>query len=272
MSGHRDHSIVTFRRQRVWIVGACAITALCLTPARASAGQLGAAPPTLPDESTPTPTPDVQADPTPAPSDSGGQNAPPPTGPTRADDRLSLEGRALWAGVQGKRVILDLKNGNELRGTVVAQDANNLAFARLSDGMIVSVPKSEIAGLRVRPEVAQGVGGSTSSVPYAERPRKNTGRGAIAGGVAMLALGVPLGVSGTAMLGVCAGFCPYIYLPLLLPGIGLIAGGSVALKRGHARDKQFRKAWGIPRLSGVQVTPTLAVSRGGGELGFTLQF
>ena len=271
MPKNRDRSLVTLRRQRPWILGACAVAALSLAPLRADAGQLDAGPPTLPDESTPTPAPDVQPDPTPAPSTSGGQ-PPPPTAPTRADDRLSLEGSALWAGVVDKRVVLDLKNGNELRGSVVAQDADNLAFARLSDGMIVSVPKSEIAGLRVRPDeqVSSAGGASTSTVPYDQRPR-NSGRGAVAGGIAMLALGVPLGISGTVMLGICA-YCYYIHLPLLLPGIGLIAGGSVALKRGKDQEKRFRKAWGIPVVARMQVTPTLSVGRSGGELGFTLRF
>ncbi|PRP91351.1 hypothetical protein ENSA5_56170 [Enhygromyxa salina] len=243
--------------------------ALLACPQLAAAGGLEAPPPTLPDDSAPGP--DVQPSPAPQPSVGAPTSAPvmqggPAAPAPRVESSLSLEGGAVWDGLRGQRVILTLANGAELRGTIVAHSAADLAISRADDGMVVSVPKAKVEGVRVRARGAM----DTSGIPPAQRTLDD-GRKAYVAGVAMLAFGAPLGLSGTVMLGICPS-CALIHLPLLLPGIGLIIGGSIAVKRGKTKNTAFRKAWGIPMTGRMQLTPSLAFARGGGEVGFTLRF
>ncbi|KIG17065.1 hypothetical protein DB30_03662 [Enhygromyxa salina] len=185
----------------------------------------------------------------------------------RVDDQLSLTGRALWDGLRDRRVILQLVNGAELGGTVVAHSGSDIALARASDGTVVSVPKAEVKGVRARPLTTRDSGGG---LPLGNRPT-DSGHALYGGGVALLSFGVPFSVAGTAMLGVCPS-CLYIHLPLLLPGIALVTGGAIALKRAKQRNSAFRKAWGIPLAGRMQLTPSLAFTRAGGEVGFALRF
>jgi hypothetical protein len=195
-----------------------------------------------------------------------------PTAPApRMDDGagLSLTGTVVWTGLQNQRVSLTLANGNTLAGKVVAQDRGSIAIARSADGSVVAVPKAEVVGVKMFDPRWQA--SSVGDLPSpAARPRESGRRAHVAGAV-LLSLGVPIGVSGTAMLFVCAS-CFYIHLPLLLPGIGMIIGGSRLLKKGYANDRAFRKAWGIPLARNMQLTPNLALGRGGGQLGFSLRF
>ena len=85
-----------------------------------------------------------------------------------------------------------------------------------------------------RPASAFSGGPRGSSLPPSQRPR-DSGRKLFGGAVAMLTIGVPFGLAGTVMLGLCPS-CAYIHLPLLLPGIGLITGGAIALKRSKQRE------------------------------------
>lgn len=183
------------------------------------------------------------------------------------DESLSLTGTVVWEGLHTRRVVLSLANGAELRGTVVAQDAETLAVARASDGSVVSVPKREITGVRVANVTELGRGLTTSP---AKKQLRDHGRKDYTAGAVLLGIGVPIGVSGTAMLGVCFS-CLYIHLPLLLPGIGLMIAGSRLMKRGASKNKAFRGDWGIP-MARMQLAPSLSLGRGGGELGFTIRF
>ena len=251
----------------------CAISGFFVAPLRAEAGQLSAPPPTLPEQERPAGAADgsqdvqgEQVSQTPAPVMPAGSAALAPR--VVGGDQLSLQGRALWDGLQDQRVSLTLNNGAELEGTIVAQSSSDLALARASDGSVVSVPKAEVKGVRAgtRPRASA----STSNVPLGDRPI-NSGRGLAVGGITLLSFGVPFGLAGTVMLGICPG-CLYIHLPLLLPGIGMIVGGSVALARAKKRKIKFREAWGIPLAGRMQLTPSLAFKRGGGEVGFALRF
>lgn len=225
----------------------CTFMLLAVEPRLAHAG-----------EPEPSPT-----DPTSAPAMAS--SAPPAP---RIEGTLTLGGTILWDGLRGRVVRLQLGNNRgELIGTIVAQDAANLAIARAPDGAIVSVPKSEVVGVQMQSPSASAAG---SGKPIAQR-RLDSGRRQYAGAVAMLSLGVPLGFSGTVMLGICVS-CLYIHLPLLVPGIALIAAGSVSIRRAKQKDAAFRADWGIPVASRMRLAPTLALGRGGGELGFTLRF
>jgi hypothetical protein len=227
-------------------------------PLRADAGELTAPPPTLPEPSEPASVAEPAH--TSAPAMPAGTVAPAP----RVDDQLSLKGRVLWDGLQDQRVSLKLNNGADLEGTIVGQSSSDLALARASDGTIVSVPKAEVAGVRTR------AAASTSNLAIGQRPI-DSGRSLHSAGVALLSFGVPFGLAGTVWLGLCPD-CLYIHLPLLLPGIGLIVGGSIALKRAKQRNEAFRQAWGIPLAGRMQLMPNLAFTRGGGEVGFALRF
>ena len=206
------------------------------------------------------PMPDAGTTEAPPMPGAGAREAPPP----RVEASLSLTGSALWEGLIDTRVTLSMRNDQALDCTVVAQDGASLAVVRTRDGMLVSVPKAEVGGVRVaeaprRVDRSVARGGTTKD-----------GRGATAAGAVMLALGIPLGLSGTVWLGLCPG-CLYINLPQLLPGIGLIAGGSVALARGKKKNKAFRKAWGIPTAK-LRVMPTFGVAREGGHVGMVMRF
>ncbi|PRP94783.1 hypothetical protein [Enhygromyxa salina] len=243
------------RARQVAVVG-CAMAALFAGPLRAEAGQ--------PD--APQPTPPV-ASPTSAPGVAVGTEPGAAVPAPRVDDQLSLTGRALWDGLQDQRVILQLVNGAQLAGTIVAHSGADLAIARASDGAVVSVPKAEVAGVRARPRVTSD---SRGDLPVGNRPL-DSGRKLHGGGVALLSVGVPFSLAGTVMLGLCLS-CLHIHLPLLLPGIALVTGGSIALKRSKQRNQAFRQAWGIPLARRMELTPILAFARGGGEVGFALRF
>lgn len=259
------------RRSTRATLAICTAAALFAGPLRADAGELTAPPPTLPESEAPAAGPGTSAPvmapapaPTmaPAPAPAAGT---PAAGTPRVDNQLSLQGRALWDGLQDQRVSLKLINGAELEGTIVAHSSRDLALARSSDGSVVSVPKAEVATVRTRAGAS-----TTSSVALGNRPI-DSGRSLHSAGVALLSFGVPFGVAGTVWLGLCAS-CLYIHLPLLLPGIGMIVGGSIALKRAKKRNEAFRQAWGIPLAGRVRMMPSLALSRGGGEVGFALRF
>jgi hypothetical protein len=223
------------------IVPMCTFVLLLLGPRHVRAGQ-------EPSPTDPTAAPAVASASVPAP---------------RVEGSLSLTGTAIWDGLRDRMVILQFGSGVELTGTIVAQDAASLAVARAPDGAVVSVPKSDIVGVQMQ-------AAAKSSKPTTQR-RLDSGRQQYAGGAVLLGFGVPFGLSGTVMLGVCLP-CLHIHLPLLLPGIGMIVGGSIAMRRAKQKQAAFRGDWGIPLARRMQLAPTLALGRGGGELGFTLQF
>ncbi len=187
--------------------------------------------------------------------------------PAMHDDSLSLTGRNLWDGLVDKPIILVMKDGSELLGSIVAQSGKDLAFARASDGAVVAVPKTEVSGIRVR-RIAE---------PSAAGPRRPSGGGTTetghklaAGGGAMIGLGSATALAGTVMLGIYISAL-YISLPLLLPGLAMIGGGASLLSAANKKRAAYDKAWGI--TSGRRrVLPTASASRQGGQVGLVLRF
>jgi hypothetical protein len=238
---------------------------------------IGFAPPKLPEETQPKPAPAE----TPAPSSETPTAAPqveppptaaPPVSPTAApapriaSDTLTLTGTTVWDGLLGKRVQLAMKNNQSLDGTVVAQSTTDLALARTSDGTVVAVPKAEIAGVRLSLSGA----GSGSDVPISERPT-NDGYKLYGGGAAMVSMGSMAALAGTVMLGIYISAL-YISLPLLLPGLAMIGGGASMMSSASKKQKAYRRAWGIPATAKLNMMPTLAGSRNGGQVGLVLRF
>lgn len=239
-----------------------------------------AAPPSLPTDPAPAPTA-ADADPTatdpgtgaatdpgtPAPTSDPVVTAPPP----RVDDGLSLTGVALWEGLIDTPVSLAMQNGQSLSGVLVAQSPSELAIARTSDGALVSVPKAEVAGVRLPasvvstgPAAPEGVG------PIRDRPTRD-GRGLTGAGVTLVVAGSVLTVAGITMLSIYPSGLQ-ISLPVLIPGLAALAGGGASLHLGKKRREAFRRAWGLPESARLQLTPTVGAGRTGGQAGLVLRF
>ncbi|MCA9698799.1 MAG: hypothetical protein KC431_14840, partial [Myxococcales bacterium] len=208
-------------------------------------------------EVVPEPPPEVTPEPVPPPA--------PAIVLPKVDENLSLAGRSLWAGLDGKTVVLTMKDGQTLSCKIVAQTGNDLAVARSSDGTVVAVPKAEIAGVQLRnakPMAAAYMGGP--------RPTED-GFKIHAGGIAMVVFGGVAVLSGTVMLAITPYFVA-VSLPLLLPGIAVV-GSSVSMFRAAKRKrKAYNEAWGLPEMSKVQFMPTVGLSRYGGQAGLVLRF
>lgn len=261
------------RRGLIAVAGALP---LLVTPMLAHAGgpsvdfhQLASfAPPKLPEDTQPTPpveqptaAPPV-AEPPPTPTVT-------PPAPRVQAESLSLTGNTLWDGLLGKQIRLDMKGGQAVAGVVVAQTASDLAVARSPDGTVVAVPKAEVAGVRLRIEAA-GSGAPGSNTPVGDRPLQD-GRGLHGGGIVMVSIGAIAALSGTVMLAIYPSGV-FISLPLLLPGLAMIGGGSAMLSAAGKKRKAFNKAWGIPQHARVNLMPTVAGGRNGGSAGLVLQF
>lgn len=178
------------------------------------------------------------------------------------DDSLSLTGSNLWEGLRDKPIVLSLKDGVELIGTVVEQSSEQLAFARASDGTVVAVAKRDVAGIHVR----------ASAMRPDAPPREglsDDGRKHTTGGVMLLTFGSMFALSGTVMLALCPE-CLYIHLPLLLPGAAMIGGGVALVKSGKRKRAEYERSWGI--ASRARIAPSFSVGREGGHAGVVLRF
>jgi hypothetical protein len=282
--GRPEHSLAAqVRRGLIAVAGALPLLMspmLAHAGAPTPAGQLGLerslvafAPPKLPADGPPPAS-------EPAPAAEGPQPSPPATTTTtapaltpiatpkpRAEESLTLTGTTVWAGLLGKSVQLSMKSGAALDGTVVAQSGSHLALARSNDGTIVSVPKTDVAGVRLVLGVAAHE--SSGAAAIGERPT-NDGRGLQAGGIVMITLGSIFALSGTVMLAISPWYL-FISLPLLLPGLAVIGGGASLLVSAGKKRKAFRNAWGIPSAK-LQVAPTMGLARNGGQAGLVLRF
>lgn len=251
---------------------ACA-TALCLTPTLARANAF--APPSEAESPMGSPTPSDAASAKPSaapakPTSAPAMSATSATVPAPClDDSLSLNGRNLWTGLEHATIKLELHNGKTIEGTLVGQDHEKLAIARLADGSLVAVPKRDIEGVQLLATPDDDHERRTLP-PLRSRPTDD-GRKMYGAGVGMLTIGIPLGVSGTALMGIFLGG-PYIYLPVLVPGLGFIIGGSIAIKRSYQRQAAYRKAWGLPATAKLRLAPTLSANRQGGQLGVAMRF
>jgi hypothetical protein len=236
------------------------------------------APPKLPDEPAPAPAtpapssssteaPAVQPQPQPttAPQVTIAPTAAPP--PRAANDSLTLTGTNVWDGLLGQRIRLTMKNEQTLDGTLVAQSSTDLALARASDGTVVSVPKAEVAGVRLG--AAPGTAGG-SDTPISQRPT-NDGYTLYGGGAAMIGIGSVAALAGTVMLGIYISAL-FISLPLLLPGLAMIGGGASMMSSASKKRSAYRKAWGIPATAKLNMVPTVSGSRNGGQVGLVLRF
>jgi hypothetical protein len=272
-------SALGLRVRRSLTAIAAAVPMLSLSIAEASPPDArlitAAPPPKLPDDNNAVgKKPSADPVPIPAPSEPAPTTEAPPMPnppvvvppPSVSDDSLSLTGRNLWEGLVDKPIILVMKDGSELIGSIVAQSGKDLAFARASDGAVVAVPKTEVSGIRVRR--APSSDSSTRQRPSGGT--SETGHKLAAGGGAMIGLGSAAALSGTVMLGIYISAL-YISLPLLLPGLAMIGGGASLLSAANKKRAAYDKAWGI--TSGRRrVLPTASATRQGGQVGLVLRF
>lgn len=264
-------SSLSVRVRRSLAAIAAAVPMLTLSIAQASpptATMVTAAPPKLPEDAAPKPVDPVTTT-APVVTEAPRVAEPPmpmvvpPAG--NRDDSLSLTGRNLWEGLKDKSMVLIMKDGTELSGTLVAHSGKDLAVARTSDGTVVAVPKLDVTGIRVR----TSAGGST---PDANRTGGVTqsGHKLAAGGGAMIGIGASAALAGTVMLGIYISYL-FISLPLLLPGLAMVGGGIGLLASSKKKRAAYDKAWGI--TSGRnRLMPTFAASRQGGQAGLVLKF
>ncbi|EDM79829.1 hypothetical protein PPSIR1_32058 [Plesiocystis pacifica SIR-1] len=266
-------------RIRRGMVIAASVLPLALAPTLAHAGEGGVegpapAPaadaadtdaPAQPETPATTEAPTMDPATTPDPAPAAAAPAPRVTGSS-----LSLTSRAVWDGLSHKRVTLDMKNGQTLSGVVVAQSDRQIALARASDGTIVAVPKADVGGVRVKPSA--GAGASKSAGGGDELPKtRESGRGMVVGGAIMLSFGGVAALAGTVLLATSP-YTFYIALPLLLPGAATVIGGAVLVRGAKKKRALYNKAWGLPDMSKVELTPTINVGRNGGQAGLVLRF
>jgi hypothetical protein len=188
--------------------------------------------------------------------------APPidPPAPALVEDRpepLTISGESLWTGLHGDAVILALRDGGEVHGTVVAHSTHAIRLARVADGLVVSLAKSDIARIRVvpRPEPA---------------PAKKAGRGLIGGGAVLLTIGSAATLSGTTMLAVYPEYT-FIHLPLLLPGLAMLGGGVAMVIEGRNRRRDQNQRWDA-RAARPRLRPIASISHRSAYVGLTLNF
>ena len=275
---------------------AAALTAatLLLAPTLAHAGEpdeaavlrmaRGSQPPALPSESRPAvpeaPPAEVAVQPSPQMSPQASTQAPPqpssaatgapqpeePAAGASLPQTLGYSGSALWTGLVGKPVELTVSGGQALAGVLVAQGRDEIALARDSDGQIVSVPKAEVIGVRLKlsSPVADRITGPPGSGELKD------GRGLHIGGGVLLTVGSAAALAGTVMLAIYPSGL-FINLPLLVPGLAMVGGGVAMLLAGNKQRDRFRASWGIPS-SRLRISPSLAMGRSGGQAGLVLRF
>lgn len=220
-------------------------TASPSTPAPAPAKSPAPTPakPPAPAPASPTPTatqPTVAAPPTPtqptaaAPATNEWTPAAMPAPPPPRIQVSTAVSDAAWEGVDGIVVIVELKGGKVLRGRVGAVQAETFTLIDSTDGQILVIPKSGVTSLRAH---------VPPPVPT------QTGTGLIAGGSILLALGVPVFITGITFVALCPS-CTYIHLPMLIVGGGALGGGIPMITRGIQRRSAFQRA-----IIEQQVTP-----------------
>lgn len=255
------------------IAGAPTLTPT-LTDAAITSGALVADAPALPDEPSAAPAStegeaaaEPAAEATAAPAPAPTTVAPPPT---PSPEALSLTGEVLWEGLMNTEISLAMNNSQSVTGTLVAQSPTELAIARSADGTLVSVPKADVAGVRLRMDgytpsnYRKGVGA------LGDRPTED-GRGLLGAGVVLVGAGSVLTLTGISMLAIYPSGLS-INLPTLLPGLAMLGAGGAMISVSKKRHAAFKKAWGLPETARLQMTPTFGVGKRGGQAGLVLRF
>lgn len=211
---------------------------LRLTTAPTQPADAGPRAPALP----PPPAMTAQAPPTATPQHSA-------TSPSAARDAAVLD--AAWEGVDGFRVVLELKGGMTLQGRVGAVQEDTFTLIQEKTGKVLVLPKNGVSSLRayIPPEV----------------PTK-TGAGLITGGSVLTAIGTPLFLTGAIFVGICPS-CTYVHLPLLILGAGALGGGIPMIVTGRRRRALVDKA-----LKEHNLSPLVVRTRYGWSGGLRFRF
>ncbi len=177
-----------------------------------------------PAQAEPGPGPDTTSAPREPEVSPAPQPSPPPAAP-------SLDQTALWSGLVGRRLHLELAGDATLAGKLVGQRAGQLVIERHGDGAILGVPYADVKTVRVDVRRDRGTG--------ALRP-PNNGAGLIAGGALLLGHGIPAVAAGAVLMWIVPGANLVMNMHLLAGGGAMIAGGSAMLSVGSERRKFWR--------------------------------
>jgi hypothetical protein len=198
-------------------------------PAKAPATAPANQPAPAPAPASPTPAPPTVAEPPPPGPATATKEWTPDAMPAPPPPRIQVStavSDAAWEGVDGIVVIVELKGGKVLRGRVGAVQAETFTLIDATDGQILVVPKSGVTSLRAH---------VPPPIPT------QTGTGLIAGGSILLALGVPVFITGITFVAICPS-CTYLHLPMLIVGGGALGGGIPMISRGIQRRNAFQRA------------------------------
>lgn len=184
------------------------------------------------------PAPDTESPP---------EASPPPKpepAPAPARGGTSLTDPGVWEALSGNELRLTLRDGS-FSGKLMGIHDGALVFARAGDGLIVSLPATEVTRIHA-PRDRQ----------RARPPRPmNNGGGLIAGGAVLLGIGAPAVVAGIVMTGIFPGFF-FINLPLLVPGGAMLGAGAAMMKVGVDRKRMWSAALVADNPSGLSLTNT----------------
>lgn len=210
--------------------------------------EIGGPPALPPDDST---EPDAPVDLYPE-----ADRPPPPPTPDPFDGTPTFQTAgatvdAAWQGVDGHRVIVRLKDGKTLDGTIGALQRSTFTLLDTRTGVVMVLPKSSVSSLRA----------------YRPKPiPTDTGTGYVIGGTALTVVGAPVFISGVAILALCPS-CVGLNVSLLVIGGGALAGGIPLLVRGVRKRRAFRDA-----MNEHAVSPSLSWTRDGWNGGVRFRF
>lgn len=254
-----------------------AVLPLVLGPATAMAGPgTGGTLPVLAQPGSP-PAEDAAA-PTTAPATEAPSPAAPPTAAptTQAPPTTPDAQPGIWEALEGSDVRLTMHDGTEFTGRLLGVHGTALICARAGDGLVVAVDQSQVARANAL-ESASDVGGQRVLPP--ER-----GTGLIVGGAIMTAVAGGLIVAGIGGGAYCNNYngyyttyygggqsgdsnCVRYWVPMVVPGALLAAGGIPMIIFGKKRRDAWKKKHGFATL-----TPRVTRTRKGWSGGLTLRF
>jgi hypothetical protein len=158
--------------------------------------------------------------------------------------------------------------------TIILIATLSTAFASPPEPTLAAPPIDPPAPTVVENADNSPVGLANGDQPPAP-PSNKAGRGLIIGGALLLTLGGAAALSGATMLALApesfATQVPFIGLPILLPGLGMIGGGVAMVVEGHERKRAQDQRWDT-QASRPRLSPIAAVGHRSGYVGFALRF
>ncbi len=234
------------------VMATCVSLALPMGVAHAQAPAAGAPPPAAAndevvdaDEAESAPTSEV------APT-----AAPVVEGPAPQAQAPAVESGGMFPTLVNEDLVMSMRDGSTFHGRLLAVQEPWLICARLEDGRVVAVLRTEVAQVHALPPAQAG-------------PRvikQDTGAGRIGAGIAMVTGGGVMvigGIWGGIYYGTAGyGAGAYVWLPLILPAALMIGVGIPLIVRGGKIQREFRGK--LPRAYQAKLTKRRKVAWDGG--------